>query len=571
MEIEGVEFKEALEILGRKAGVEIKKEPIQKRTERQRVLDICELATKFFEKQLQETKIGKKATEYLLSRKISQNSIGKWRLGYAPNTWRGLSDFLVSKGYKRKEIIKAGLAVAPEENQKITPYDRFRGRIMFPIFNLQGQVVGFGGRTTKDIGLISGRQTSDQHVESKYVNTPNTPVYDKSRILYGLHGAKTEMRKRDDCILVEGYTDVILSSQEGIMNIVATSGTALTPYQLKILSRYTKNLILGFDMDIAGEAATRKGIDTAQSQGFNIKIISLPEGKDPADVISKKSSKWQGLIESAKNIIDFYLQQTFQRFDKKTLEGKKDISKLLLPFISRIQNKIEQDHRVKELAKELDVKEETIWKEVEKTIINEELKEQVREILPELPQREQKVLEVRFGLGELKIPHTLEEISREFNLTREKILQIQQRAIEKIKGYKKVRETKEEVKFKTQRRLIEERLLMLFLKFPDNIKKIKKIPGFSFSEGRRSYSYLKEGKGPPKELKEFFSLLELQFEVEKEKGEIDPEEEIQFCISSLQTLSRGEEIKRMTEEVKKAEMAGDKKKISKLLKKLSQI
>jgi len=571
METEGVEFKEALEILGRKAGVEIKKEPIQKRTERQRTLDICELATKFFEKQLQETKIGKKATEYLLSRKISQNSIGKWRLGYAPNTWRGLSDFLVSKGYKRKEIIKAGLAVAPEENQKITPYDRFRGRIIFPIFNLQGQVVGFGGRTTKDIEVISGRQTSGQHVESKYVNTPNTPVYDKSRILYGLHGAKTEMRKRNDCILVEGYTDVILSSQEGIMNIVATSGTALTPYQLKILSRYTKNLILGFDMDIAGEAATRKGIDNAQFQGFNIKIVSLPEGKDPADVISKKSSKWRELIENTKDIIDFYSQQAFQRFDKKTLEGKKDISNLLLPFISRIQNKIEQDHRVKELAKELDAKEETIWKEVEKTIITETLKGQIRKISPEyFTPREQKILSMRFGFDE-GTPHTLEEVGREFGVTRERIHQVQQRALEKIKEHKKVRETKEEVKFKTQRRLIEERLLMLFLKFPDNIKKIKKIPGFSFSEGRKSYSYLKEGKGPPKELKEFFSLLELQFEVEKEKGEIDPEEEIQFCISSLQTLSRGEEIKRMTEEVKKAEMAGDKKKISKLLKKLSQI
>jgi len=516
MMIEGVEFKEALEILAKKAGIEIKREPIQRRTERQRILHICELATKFFEKQLCETKTGKKAKEYLISRKILQNSIKKWRLGYAPDTWRGLSDFLVSKGYKRGEIVKAGLAIEPEDEQKTTPYDRFRGRIMFPIFYLQGQVVGFGGRTTEDIKIISGARKGSpdiQHLKSKYINTPNTPVYDKSRILYGLHEAKVEIRKKDNCILVEGYTDVILSSQAGVKNVVSTSGTALTPYQLKILSRYTKNLILGFDMDIAGEAATRKGIDIAQLQGFDIKIVSLPEGRDPADVISKSSLKWQRLIEKAEEIIDFYFQQALHRFNKKSLKGKKEISKLLLPFLSRIQNKIEQAHWVKELAKELDIKEEAIWEEVKKVAKSQRAG-------AEMPQ---------------------------------------------------IAEVEERAERKTQQRLIEERLLMLILKFPKEIKKIKRIPEFSFNEGRRLYHCIKEEKKLPEELNELISLLELQFEVEKEKGEIDLEREIHFCINSLQKLSRDEQIRKIINELKKAEAIGDKGKVSKLLKKINQV
>ena len=514
MMIEGVEFKEALETLAKKAGVELKKEPPRLKTERQRILDICELATRFFEKQLEETKIGKKAKEYLLSRNISKDSIKKWRLGYAPDTWRGLSDFLVSQGYKRAEIVRAGLAIEPESKEKSTPYDRFRGRIMFPIFNLQGQVIGFGGRTTEDIKTIIGKDSpSAQHPESKYMNTPNTLVYNKSRILYGINEAKTMAREKDNCILVEGYTDVILSSQEGLKNIVSTSGTALTLYQLKILSRYTKNLTLGFDMDIAGEAATKKGIDIAQLQGFNIKIVSLPEGKDPADIISENPGAWKKLIETSQEIINFYFQKALQRFDKRTLGGKKEISKLILPFISRIQNKIEQAHWIKELAKELAIKEEAIWEEVEK--ITKGQKESI--VVAEIPERE-------FKEGP-----------------------------------------------KSRRRLIEERLLTLLLKFPENIKKIKEIPTISFKEGEELYQNLVKGKQSSEELNEFISLLELQFEVEREKGEINPEEEIEFCINSLHKLSRNEKIKKIIDELKTAEAAGNKNKVSKLLKKLSQL
>lgn len=516
MEIEGIEFREALETLAKKAGVEIKKEPLRKRTERQRSLDICEIGAKFFEKQLQETKTGKKIKEYLLSRKISQDSIERWRIGYAPGTWRGLSDFLVSKGYKREETLRAGLTITSEDKPGSTPYDRFRGRIIFPIFNLQNQVTGFGGRTIQDIEKenISGKKFSDvNRSESKYINTPNTLVYDKSRILYGLNTTKMEIRKKNSCILVEGYIDVILSFQTGVKNIVATSGTALTPYQLKILSRYTKNLILGFDMDIAGEAATKRGIDTAQVQGFNVKIISLPDEKDPADIISMDPLRWKTLIEDAQGIVDFYFHQSFQRFDEKTLDGKKEISNLLLPFIYRIQNKIEQAHWIIELAKRFRVKEESVWEEIKRMAENQK--------------------------NIIKTSEALE-----------------------IPG---------DIKHKTQCRLTEERFLMLLLKFPDRITEDRKIPQISFKEGRELYRFIKGRKKPTEELNNFISLLELQFEFEKEKGDIDPEEEIQFCIDSLQKLSRDQKIKKISDEIKEIESMGDKKKILKLLKKLSEI
>lgn len=510
MEIEGVEFKDALQILAKKAGVEIKKEPIEKRTERQRLYEIYELATKFFEKQLEKTKRGKQAREYLLSRKISEDSIKKWRLGYAPNTWRGLSDFLVSKGYKRDEIIKAGLAVKKEssfEENKTSwdSYDRFRGRIMFPIFDLQDNVIGFGGR-------IFHPDSDQDSSEPKYLNTPNTLIYDKSRVLYGLNKAKMEIREKNEAVLVEGYTDVILSSQAGVRNVIATSGTALTLEQLKILSRYTKNLVFSFDMDIAGQSATKRGIDIAQLQGFNIKIISLPEGKDPADVAGDNPKQWQRRVEESKEIINFYFEQSFRAFDSRTVEGKKKISEILLPFISRIQNKIEQAHWVAELAKRFKIREDTIWDQL------------------------------------TKITNTQEQI-----------------------GEKEESSSDTPEKKKSWRRQIEERLLMLLLKFPQYFKKIKETPTFSFPEGEMLFKILQEGKRVPSELNQFISELELQFEVEKNEGEIKVEEEIEFCLSQLQKISSQEEIKKIEEELKEAEAAGNKKKISHLLKKLNRL
>jgi len=356
MKIEGVEFGDALRILADRAGVRLQKQDPKLRTERQRLYEICELASSFFEKQAQSI-TGQKAKEYLLSRGINEDSIKKWRIGYAPDTWQGLSDFLVGKGYKREEIVMAGLAIKSQKEKVDVSrtYDRFRGRIMFPIFDLSSQVIGFGGRVFGDKKEIA-----------KYVNSPATPLYDKSRVLYGLDKARVNIRKKAQCILVEGYTDVILVSQNGFENVVASSGTALTSDQLNILKRYSDNLLTAFDMDIAGDSATKRGIDLAQAQGFNIKVITMPGKKDPAEIIVEDLESWKKSVAKAKSIVDFYFETTFNKWDSKTPEGKREISKIILPVIKRVSNKIEQFHWIQLLARRLEVGEKEVLEELKK-------------------------------------------------------------------------------------------------------------------------------------------------------------------------------------------------------------
>ena len=490
-EIEGVEFGDALRILAQRAGVELKKytpEYAKLKSERQRLYEICELATRFFEKQLEESSTGKEAKKYLLSRGISEESIKKWRLGYSPDTWQGLSDFLTSRGYKKEEVEKAGLGISSEVGSF---YDRFRGRIIFPIFDLNSQVIGFGGRVFKE---------KDKTEVAKYVNTPNTLLYDKSRVLYGLDKSKLEIRKKDSCILVEGYTDVIMAHQAGTQNIVATSGTALTPYQLKILKRYSENLILGFDMDVAGDWATKRGIDLAQLWGFNIKVVLLPEEKDPADIISKSPRTWEKLISEAKSILEFYFESSFSRIDKAMPEGKKEISKILLPVIKRIPNKIEQSFWIQKLSKELGVREESVIEELKKVKLNEEI----------------------YGLEP-------EEV-------------ISQPP-------------------KSRKELLEERIIILILKSPQNLNLIKKDFLAYFSPGIQEILIKLEKRESPKG--EFFNYLSLKSEIE-EMEEKDIEPEIQYCLKEIQKLGVKNKLDLLTQEIKKAEEEKNSKEIEKL-------
>jgi len=499
MEIEGVEFGDALRILAQRAGVELKpKSPEYEKlkTQRKRLYEICELATRFFEKQLESSK-GKKVVEYLKNRGISEESIKKWRIGWAPEAWRGLSDFLVKKGYKNEEIESAGLAI---KNESGNYYDRFRGRIIFPVFDLNSQVIGFGGRIfeKEDEGL------------AKYINTPNTLLYDKSKVLYGLDKAKVEIRKKDFCILVEGYTDVILAHQIGISNTVAVSGTNLTLDQLRILKRYSNNLILGFDMDIAGDSATKRTIAISQIEGFNLKILPLPKDQDPADVISKNPEEFKNLVEKSISILDFYFQSAFSSFDKNTPEGKREISKMLLPPIKRIQNKIEQAFWIRELARRLEVSESYVEEELAKVKIEEE----------------------QIGLEEgeaISLPP------------------------------------------KSRKELLEERLIVLLLK---NLEKVNKIEDENlefFSQPIKEIILnLKNEKTPflknlSSEANEKFNYLALKAEIE----EIDLENidsEIDFCISEIQCI----EIKSRLEEIGQKIREAEKEKDFEKLKELSQ-
>jgi len=360
MKIEGVEFGDALRILANKAGVELRPQSpefAKLKTEKARLYEIAELACAFFETQLGTSEGGREAKQYLVGRKVNDASIRDWKIGYAPDTWQGLHDFLNNRGYTDSEVERAGLII---KSSKGRYYDRFRGRIIFPVFDLTSSVVGFGGRVFRQTKRPDGAD------EAKYINSPSTILYDKSRILYGLNKAGVEARKENKCILTEGYMDVIMSHQAGILNVVSTSGTALTLYQLKILKRYSDNLHIAFDMDLAGNSATKRGIDLAQAEGFNIKVVSMPAGKDPADVVSENPESFVELVSSARSIHDFYFDMTLSMYDKNTIEGKKEISKIILPVIAKIPNKIEQSTWIQELASHLSVREGDVLEELAK-------------------------------------------------------------------------------------------------------------------------------------------------------------------------------------------------------------
>jgi len=497
MKMEGIEFGDALRMLAQKAGVDLKPMRPELKTKRQKLYDICELAAKFFEKQLAASAKGKKAKNYLLGRGIKKESLVRWRLGWAPDTWRGLSEFLNSQGYKSEDVAQTGLAIKNEQGQF---YDRFRGRIMFPVFDLHSQIIGFGGRTLKKNKSIG-----------KYINIPNTLLYDKSRILYGLDKAKVELRKKDSCVLVEGYVDVIMAHQSDIKNTVATSGTALTSYQLNILKRYSDNLLLAFDMDLAGDAATKRGIDLAQTRGFNLKVVNLPEGKDPADVISQSPKRFEKLIIQSLSILDFYFKNTLSQFDPEGPEGKKEISKILLPIIAQIPNKIEQSFWIQRLSREISVREKDIEEELKKIELGQDI-------------------DVEIDPSQSQHP-----------------------ALKK-----------------TRKELLEERLITLALKAPHHVGLFDKETLLLFSSNAREIitNFNKQKKLSP-DSANFLSYLSLKAEIE-EIDEKDILPEIQFCLKEIQSMQIKDKLDKLSLQIKKAEQEKDLEKIKQLTKRFNQ-
>ncbi len=507
-EIEGVEFGDALRTLAQKAGVELKKQDPILKTERRRLFEICELSCRFFEKQFEGNLAGKEAKKYLLDRGIKEETIKKWRLGYAPNNWRSLSDFLVSQGYKREEINRAGLALKSEKGGDY--YDRFRGRIIFPVFDLSSHAVGFGGRVFKEEKRPDGQE------EAKYINTPNTLLYDKSQILYGLNRAGIEIRKKDACILVEGYVDAVMVNQVGFENVVATSGTALSNYQLRILKRYSENLLTAFDMDIAGDSATKRGIGLAQASGFNIRVITMPKDSDPADVVSKDPKIWESLVQNAKTIHDFYFETTLSKFDKNTLEGKKEISKTLLPVIKRIPNKIEQTLWVQSLAEVLKVKEEDISEELKKITSSQNE--------PDITQEIDSIVKQPIFLPP-----------------------------------------------KNRKELLEEHLTVLSIKSPQYINLIKEEDFKIFTpQFIQIINYIKNNdinlkNNFSKELNDLAERLCFKAEIIEIDPGIDLEKEFEWCLREVKTIEIRSKLDKITQEIKKAEEEKDFNKIQKLI------
>jgi len=349
--IEGLEFPEALRLLAQKAGVKLVAENPELSSQRNRLSDAIQSAANFWHKVLLESPSGQKARDYLKKRQVSDKIISDFKIGYAVDSWDNLIKFLKSQKFSDQEIFLAGLSVKKERGFDF--YDRFRDRLMFPINDLHGSPIGFSGRTLK-IDEQGG----------KYINTPQTLVYNKSLAVFNLDKAKSEIKKQDLAIIVEGQMDVLASVQAGTENVIATSGTALTLDQLKILKRYTKNLAMAFDTDIAGEGAAKRGIDLALSEEMNVKVIVLPQGKDPDECIKNNPTDWITAVKNAKSIMEYYFDQTFGRLDLSKVEDKKTAAKILLPIIAKIGNRIEQTHWLQKLAETLKVPEKILWESI---------------------------------------------------------------------------------------------------------------------------------------------------------------------------------------------------------------
>lgn len=346
-QMEGLDFRGALQLLAEKAGVQLQSGPVDSKAAKlkERILSANALAVQYFQGSLVKNK---QAIEYLVkARLLTKQTIQDFQIGYAPESWEGLTKILAKKGYTDDELIKAGLAARGKGL-----YDYFRGRITLTICDGQGRPVGFTGRALDDS-------------LPKYLNSPQTMVYDKSRVIYGLHLAKEAIRTSDEAVLVEGNMDAVASHQAGVKQVVAVSGTALTLDQLKSLSKFTKNIKLAFDQDKAGLAATERAIELAQKLGLNLQVIQISGAKDPDELIQQDPKLWQTAINEAKYVLDYLFDRFAGEFDLTSAMGKRQFTDRLAATVKRLADPVEQDHYVQKLAKLVGVDPEQVRKKVE--------------------------------------------------------------------------------------------------------------------------------------------------------------------------------------------------------------
>ncbi len=331
MEMEGVDFRGALEILARKAGIDLSQYQTSGSAERskqkQRLYELLELATKFYQTQFAQNKT---ALEYILKKRgFTKQTALDFKIGYSPNNGRALVDFLKKKGFSEAEVQQAGLATKRYQMAS----DMFRGRIMIPLSDSNGRLVGFTARLIKD-----------EPNAPKYINTPQTLLYDKGRQVYGLHLAKESIRKNKFVVVVEGNLDVIASHQAGVKNVVATAGTAMTPMHFKELGRFTPDIRIAFDQDQAGINAAERVIPLANQAGISLSMITIPSGKDPDELIQKDPKIWEQVINKQQYALDWFMELMEKTYDVSSAEGKRLFTDKVLPIVRQISDSVEKDH-----------------------------------------------------------------------------------------------------------------------------------------------------------------------------------------------------------------------------------
>lgn len=372
MEHEHYSYPEALRYLADKYKIdvqeeELSKEEMQSLSERETLFHITELAAKFFTDQLLHSQKGLAiGRSYFRERGFSDQTISKFLLGYSPDDWDAFTSYAIGKGYKVEHIAKAGLCIVKEPNKR---FDRFRSRVIFPIHNLTGKVIGFGGR------ILSSDKS-----KAKYINSPETEIYNKSRVLYGIYQSKNAIVREDECLLVEGYTDVISMHQNGIENVVASSGTSLTTEQIKLIKRYSNNITILFDGDAAGIKASFRGIDMILEQGMNVRVVLFPDGEDP-DSFARKTATHELLEFLKKERQDFITFKTRLLLDEAQEDPVKraEITKDIVNSISAIPDVIVRTEFIKHCSAVMEIPERTLTIETNRLLKEKDFKSRKKE------------------------------------------------------------------------------------------------------------------------------------------------------------------------------------------------
>lgn len=333
MRMEGMSFPEALAHLGKRVGVEVLRLPTVEGNVKQRTQQINELAQRYFRKVLVESPCASKARDYVLSRGIPDDLSETFGIGYAPQDWDAISNFLLKRGFSESELVQSGISLKKKSGLGLI--DRFRNRLMIPLRDHHGNVVGFTGRA----------MPGSDNEGPKYLNSPETPIYHKGKLVFGLDLAKTAIREKGFIVIVEGNLDVVASHKAGVRNVIASSGTALTKEQLELLRRYCETVVFSFDSDAAGIVAAKKGIALARSLGFDVRAAILPDGiKDPDELVQKDALAWQKAVESSVPIMEFLIAHVTRGKNLRSVDDKREIAKDLIPALCEMTNVVEREH-----------------------------------------------------------------------------------------------------------------------------------------------------------------------------------------------------------------------------------
>ncbi len=351
MEMDKLNFREALEFLAQRAGVTLSSNFNRESQTKRRLFSLLKLATDYYARQLNQANEGESSKEYLIKRGLTRETINAWNIGYSPDSWDDLILYLKDQDYSDEEIFRAGLSVKKEKGNNY--YNRFRARIMFPINDQSGQVIAYSARIAPD--------KEENNQMGKYINSPQTEVYDKSSVLFAFDKAKEAIKEQAYTIFVEGQMDAIICHQFGYKNVVASSGTSLSSRQLNMIKKYSDKIAFAFDMDKAGQLAADRGIEDAMKLDMRIKVIILPkEYEDPADCLLKNPEAFKDSLKNSLVMMDYYFDKNLANRDLTNLEEKRAVASNLLRMIVKLNSSLDKDYWFKRLSESLNISEQIL-------------------------------------------------------------------------------------------------------------------------------------------------------------------------------------------------------------------